>query len=310
MSGARFLPAVLLAATALFGPALTGTSRPPSIAAAAAQLLPPGTVVQEVDLVGGGFARARALEPSSEGLRVARTGEWRTVNAPPTAGGVHRVRLWLGTDQQGRDLLALVVHGARTSLATALVATLVAAVLGAALGLGAALAPAAAREALAIATDGLLGLPRLVLLMMLGVGFRGSIAGMGLAIGLASWMEIARLVEVETLRARRTAFFSAAVATGAGRTSLACRHLLPHVLPLLLVTAPLVATQAIVLEATLSFLGLAPGTTSWGRLVADGQRLLPQGWWIVLFPGALLTLTAVAVHLLARPSPRGPLASS
>ncbi len=97
-------------------------------------------------------------------------------------------------------------------------------------------------------------------------------------------------------------FIAAARSSGAGKLRLTLRHLLPNLLPVLAVAAPLVATEAILLESTLSFLGVAggSGSISWGRIVADGQRLLPSGWWIAVFPGVLLCITALTIHGVAR----------
>jgi len=293
------LPTVLLLLAA-FGPSLVGTAEPPSIAATAAQRMPPGTTLDVVEVEGGGLVRAPRIVEDDDGLVVLTRGSSRTLSGMRAAGPVRNVREWLGTDHQGRSLQALLVHGTRTSLLVALVATLLALAIGTGLGLAAALAPPAARRSIEIATDALLGLPRVLLLLMLGLIFRGTPAGMGLAIGLASWMEISRLVQAEASRLRGEAFVVAARAAGAGRLRTAARHLLPNLSPILTVSAPLVATQAILLEATLSFLGIA-GRGSWtslGRIIADGQRLLPGAWWMVVFPGLLLSVTALAFHAL------------
>ena len=130
---------------------------------------------------------------------------------------------------------------------------------------------------------------------------RGSAVGIALAIGLGSWMELSRLVQAESARLDALPFVAAARSSGSGRFRIAARHMIPNLLPLLAVVAPLVATEAILLEATLSFLGVAGSdASSWGRIIADGQRFLPGGWWIIVFPGLLLCATALAVHSLAR----------
>jgi peptide/nickel transport system permease protein len=163
---------------------------------------------------------------------------------------------------------------------------------------------------LRLATDGLLGLPRILLLLILGLVLRNAPLAVALTIGLASWMEVGRLVEAEARSLARRPFVAASVAGGAGRARVAWFHLLPNLATILSVVAPLVATEAILLESTLAFLGIGGASSaSWGRIVADGQHLLPGGWWIVVFPGVLLTATALAVHGLARVS-RRPAASS
>jgi len=302
-----------LAALAIVGPWIAGPKGPPSAAASAAQLLPPGILIQEVSLQGGGFLRAPELILQEDGIHILWPQGARTISGVRAEGPVKSRRLWLGTDHQGRDLLARTLHGARTSLLVASVAMLIALVIGTVVGLTSALAAAPGRSALQIGTDGLLALPRVLLLLMLGVLMRGSAVGVATAIGLASWMEVSRMVEAETRALEGFPFMLAVRATGAGYLRLAFRHLLPNLAPILAVAAPLVATEAILLESTLSFLGIGPGggVASWGRMVADGQRFLPSAWWIAVFPGLLLCVTALAVHQLARPiaRPSRPLSS-
>jgi peptide/nickel transport system permease protein len=209
-------------------------------------------------------------------------------------------RLWLGTDHQGRDILALAVHGARTSILVAALGASAAVLLGTAVGLASVLGGPLARTSLRLAADAALGLPRLLLLLILAVALEGSTTGVAAAIGLASWMETARLVEAESSRLARGGFLAAAKAAGAGRRRLAVRHLLPNLLPVLGAVAPLVAAEAVLLESTLSYLGVSSGAVSWGLMVADGQRALPHGWWLVVFPGALVSLLALSLNDLAR----------
>jgi len=300
-----WLTLAALVALALLGPFFAGTADAPDLAPAAAQLLPPGSFVEEAPLAGGGFVRALEIRDDERGLHVRSIGEWRAIPGTSTSGPVRTVRLWLGTDHQGRSLFARTLHGARTSLLAAAVATLVALGLGTGVGLAAALSRRAIAGPVRIATDGLLGLPRLLLLLMLGAALRGSVVGIALAVGLASWMEVSRLVEAEARSLRGRPFVLAARASGAGAVRTAWGHVVPNLLPILAVAAPLIATEAILLESTLSFLGIGGGdSASWGRMIADGQRFLPGAWWLVCFPGLLLSLTAVAVHSLARPPVR------
>jgi peptide/nickel transport system permease protein len=301
-SSFRLIVPALLLSVALLGPSVVGPPDPPSVAASAIQLLPPGALIQQVPLEGGGFVRALEIQILDEGIQLRSPDGWRMIPRLRPSGSPRTLRLWLGSDHQGRSLAARIVHGARTTLLVASLATLVAVLLGTGVGLASALASRSARGIIEIGTDGLLGLPRLLLLLMLGVLLRGSGFGIGLAIGLASWMEVARLVQAEALKLRARPFVATARVAGAGTLRIAFRHLLPNLAPLLAVAAPLVATEAILLESTLSFLGVVGGSDggSWGKIVADGQRLLPDGWWIVLFPGLLLCATALAVHGLAQ----------
>lgn len=296
---ASALAAAALVALALVGPVAFGPGGPPSVGASAAQLLSPGTRVEEAALAGGGFARALEIDSTRDGLQLRSSSGWRTIAGVRATGEVRQRRLWLGSDHQGRDLLSRTVQGARTSLLIATLATLVAVSLGTALGFLAALAQPGLRGVLEIFTDGLLGLPRILLLLMLGASLHGTAVGIAIAIGAASWMELARWVQSEATALRSRPFFAAATVSGAGLVRLSTRHLLPNLWPLVAAAVPLVATEAILLESTLSFLGILGGGSSWGKIVADGQRLLPSGWWIVLFPGLLLFATAFVVHGLA-----------
>ncbi len=292
-----------LATVAIVGPALSGDAATPSYAPSAAQLLPPGSAVEEVALEGGGFLRSRRIEAATGGgLRVLSESGWRTIGGVRAAQEPYRRRLWLGTDHQGRDILALAVHGARTSLTVAALAAFVAVVFGTGMGLASVLGGGLARAGLHLLADAALGLPRLLLLLILAVCFEGSTAGVAFAVGLASWMETARLVEAEARRIARGGFFCAARAAGASGSRLALRHLVPNVAPVLVAVVPLVAAEAVLLEATLSYLGVNPGGVSWGLMVADGQRALPHGWWLVVFPGSLVCLAALALNDLARGS--------
>jgi len=303
--------AVALAGLALLGPMATGGDSPPAVAPTAAQLLPPGARVQSVSLEGGGFARALQVEVLDDGLRLRSETGWRTLPSIRAAGRVRSGRLWLGSDHQGRSVLARVVHGARTSLLVAMLATLVAVLLGSIVGLATASVPRFASAVIEVTTDGVLGLPRLLLLLILGLLLRGSVPGIGLAIGLGSWIELSRLVAAESRRLRGFAFLEAARTSGATPWRLAWKHLSPNLVPIVAVTAPLIAAEAIVLESTLAFLGVGGGpvSSSWGSLVADGQRLLPSAWWMSVFPGLLLCATAFAVHGLVRRRDPGPLSS-
>jgi peptide/nickel transport system permease protein len=297
----RWIPAAAIAALATLGPFFTGPAEAPSLAPSAAQLLPPGTRVEEVELAGGGLLRALDVEVAPEAVRIRSRDGWREIRGVETRGPVRSRKLWLGSDPQGRDLAARTVGGARASLTIGLLAAAIAVVVGTAVGLGTALSGSLVGSALSVVTDGALGLPRILLLLILGVVLRGSTAGVALAIGLASWMEVSRLVAGDARSIRALPYVSSGRASGAGAVRLAFRHVLPNVAPIVAVAVPLVTSEAILLESTLSYLGVGgdPGAASWGRMIADGQRLLPSGWALVVFPGILLVLSAVALARIA-----------
>lgn len=297
------LAAAALALGAIAAPWWCGTPDEPTLSASAAQLLPPGTVVAEAPLAGGGFVRARAIRELPEGIAVVDSAGERVFSGESLARPARERRMLLGTDHQGRDLLARAAHGARRSAGVAAVAAAVALGVGSTLGFAAAAAPGWLATIVRVAADGALGLPRLLLLMILGVVLRRVPFGTALAIGLASWMELARLVEADARAGLSRPFAAAARAAGAGRARLVLRHVLPNVAPLLAAVAPLVACDAVLVEAALSWLGVTAdaGASSWGRMVADGERLAISGWWISAVPGALLVGTALALHAVAAP---------
>ncbi len=307
----RLLPLAALALAALAGPLVTGSAEAPAVGTAYAMLRPPGARLQEAPLAGGGFARAGRIEAREDGLWLAAgvdDSEGRLVRGLRVAGQVRTRRLWLGTDAQGRDLLARIVRGLRTAWIVAFVACAAALGCGTAVGLAAGVGGRWTGAVARFASDALLALPRVLLLLAMGLLARGTVWGVGLAIGGVSWMELARITETAARHARATGFALAARAAGSGRARIALRHVLPHVAPLAAAATPLVATEAILLEATLAYLGVGTsgGWVSWGRIIADGQSLLPQGWWLVVFPGLLLCGVAVAVQRAAPRAPWGP----
>lgn len=276
-------------------------ARAPAAAASAAALLPPGARVKELALEGGGLLRAPSLrEGATGGIDVYVYGSWRHLAGLTAEGPIRERRLWLGTDQQGRDVVARAAIGARASLSAALVAALVAAALGTFVGVATAVAPGGIGAALRWAVDGIVGIPRILVVLSLGLALRQVPGGVGVAVGLATWMGVARLLEAESRALLERPFVEAARAVGAGSGRIA-RHLVPHLGPLIVAAVPLVATDAVLLESTFAFLGVGvgAGASSWGAMVADAQRAGGAGWWIALPPGVLLTGTGLAFHALA-----------
>jgi len=288
-------------AIASVSPWLTGTAEAPSLAPSAAELLPPGARVAEVGLRDGGFVRARSLALEAGALVVTGAAGSRAISGVDTEGPLRTRVMWLGTDQQGRDVLARLAAGARRSLLVAALALVVAAILGLTIGLAAAFAPEGVADSIALIVDAALSLPRLLVILILGVALRASWSGAALAIGCASWMELARLVEADARSLSRRPFALAARAAGAGPARVATAHILPNLAPVLASVIPAAATDAILLESTLSFFGVGGAdAASWGRMIADGLRLMPGAWWMSVAPGVLLATTAVAVSVLAR----------
>jgi len=214
----------------------------------------------------------------------------------------------LGTDHLGRDVWARLVAGASRSLATALLAALVATAIGGALGATAGIAAGGIDVAVNGFTDLMLAFPRLVLLVTVAavVPFRSS-AGLGLLIGLTSWMATARLVRTETLGLRSSPFIEAARAAGSGTARLLARHVAPQVARLLGQSAGLRVASAILSAASLDFLGLggSADAPSWGRMVQEGYVHIGSAPWAVAAPVAVLCLVAVGLVLGADGDGRG-----
>jgi len=264
--------------------------------------LPPLSRVRVVHLADGDLRYAEQVRTLPDGAIEYRRGErWPRVEADRLAAGWDgRALFLLGTDAFGRDLLSRLVHGARVSLGVGALAALIALLLGTAVGLAAGLAGGWVDALLMRATDVVLAVPRLFLALMLVTLYRASLATTVLVLGTTTWMAAARLVRGQVLSLRERDFVQAARAAGAGPRRLGLLHLLPAALAPLLVEASLRVGDTILLEASLSFLGLGvqPPAASWGSLIADGRGNLLDAWWIATLPGLAIALTVIALNLL------------
>jgi peptide/nickel transport system permease protein len=208
---------------------------------------------------------------------------------------------WLGTDDQGRDMLSAILHGLRISLGVGIVATLAALAIGLLVGLVAAYAGGGLDALIMRVVDVQLSFPAiliaLVLLALLGQGVEKIV----IALVAAQWAYYARTVRSAALVERQREYIEAARGLGLSHARIVLRHLLPNCLPPLIVVATVQVAAAIALEATLSFLGLGLPITepSLGLLIANGYTYLLSGkYWISFFPGIALLLTIVAINLV------------
>jgi peptide/nickel transport system permease protein len=205
----------------------------------------------------------------------------------------------LGTDDKGRDMLAMLVSGTRISLQVGLMATLIAIFIGLIMGVVSAYLGGWADNALMRFTDIMMTFPFFLLLVFIVFIFGPSLWFIILAIGLTGWTGTARLVRSETLSLRTRDFIMASKSLGASDRRIVFRHLIPNVLSSVIVIATLSIPGVILAEAALSFIGLGdPTVTSWGLVLHAGQRSLDTAWWIAVEPGIMLFLTVLAFNFL------------
>ncbi|UOM35831.1 ABC transporter permease [Acuticoccus sp. I52.16.1] len=217
----------------------------------------------------------------------------------------------LGTDDQGRDMLSAILYGTRISLGVGFASVAFAAVLGISLGLLAGYVGGAVDTIIMRVADVQLTFPAILIALLIDGTARGLFPGLSredsafyvltLSIGLSFWVQYARTVRGSTLVEANKEYVMAARLIGLSRFTIMLRHVLPNVLGPVLVIATINLALAIILEATLSFLGVGvpPTEPSLGTLIRVGQDFLFSGeWWITIFPGAMLAILVLAVNLL------------
>ena len=225
-------------------------------------------------------------DPTVQNLKLAAT--------PPSLAH------WFGTDELGRDTFARVVYGGRISLLVGLVGTLVSLLIGVGYGAVAGYRGGRTDEIMMRIVDILYSLPYIFLVILLLVFFSRSILMLFVALGLVQWLTMARIVRGQVLSLKQQTFVEAARALGASDTAIIFRHIVPNTLGPVIVYTTLTVPAIILQEAFLSFLGLGvqPPDASWGTLVSDGARVLALFPWLVIFPGAALSLTLFCFNFL------------
>ena len=208
-------------------------------------------------------------------------------------------RFPLGTDALGRDVLAGLMHGARVSLVIGLVSTGVALLIGVPIGALAGYLGGLADDALMRFTEFFQTVPSFALAVVIVAILQPSIASIVTAIALVSWPPVARLVRGEVLSLRTREYVQAAITLGQTTPKIIVSQVLPNTIAPITVMASLMVASAILLESSLSFLGLGdPNLMTWGYMVGAGRTRLLDAWWISFFPGLAIFLTVLALNLV------------
>jgi peptide/nickel transport system permease protein len=224
---------------------------------------------------------------------------WR--NSPPGSrlGEESQLSL-LGTDQLGRDMFSRVLYGTRVSLLVAATAVALGGLIGTALGILSGYVGGTLDAVIMRIVDIQLSLP-LILIAMIWIAFtRPSLLNIIIVIAFWTWTQYARVTRAHTLSVKETGYIEAVRATGATRIRILLRHILPNVFSSVLVIASLQFGRAIILEATLSFLGLGlqPPTPALGVMIASGRQYVDNAWWLATLPGVVIMLLVLGTNLV------------
>jgi len=219
---------------------------------------------------------------------------WSAIRKPPSA--LH----WMGTDENGRDVLSRVVFGARASLLAGIVSVLIAAVIGVPAGLLAGFAGGWIDAVLSRLVDAMLACPFLILAIALTAFLGPDLTNAMIAIGVSTAPRFMRVARAATLEEAGSDYVMAAWTSGASAWRVAVRHVAPNIVPPVLVQASLSLAAAIIAEASLSFLGLGqqPPSPSWGSMLNVAQRFLTQAPWLAVFPGVAIFLCVLSFNLV------------
>jgi peptide/nickel transport system permease protein len=213
---------------------------------------------------------------------------------PPNA------EFWLGTDTLGRDLLSRMIFGARNSLIIGLVANGAAVLIGTTLGMVAGYLGGYVGAALMRFTDLVMAFPALLLAVALAAILGSSLWIVAAVIAMVNWVQIARVIYTETRALSSRDYIEAARALGAGTPRILLQHLIPHLLPTVLVYGTLGIATTVLLEAALSYLGVGvqPPDPSWGGIIFESQSYFLNAPWLVFFPGVAIVLVALSFNLV------------
>ena len=209
-------------------------------------------------------------------------------------------RFWFGTDTNGRDQFSRLLYGAQTSLLIGILANGLATIVGTALGLVAGYLRGLWGAAIMRFTDLMMAFPPLLLAIALAAILKPGLNIVILVIALVNWVQIARVIYTETVTLAEREYIEAARALGASNSRILLRHLLPHLIPTVIVYATLGIATTVLLEAMLSFLGrgVQPPTPAWGMMIFESQSYVLNAPWLVFIPGAAILILALAFNLV------------
>jgi peptide/nickel transport system permease protein len=218
---------------------------------------------------------------------------------PPALASGGSTDYLIGTDQLGRDVLSRLIYGARVSLTIGVFGMTVGLLIGSTIGIVAGFARGVLDDALMFLVDVQIALPFIIIALAVIAIFGSNLTVLLFLVGIAGWEGFARIARGMVLTTQENQYVDAAKALGASRSRIVLRHIVPNIVAPLIVFATLNLTSIILLESTLSFLGIGvqPPMASWGSMIGSGRDYLYTAWWIAVFPGAAIVLVTMSISL-------------